>query len=160
MSRFFEKISFDQFKKDIKDAKELYNKYQLPKRSTKCSAGYDFFAIEEFTIKPGEVKKIPTGYKMMCNEDEMLMIVVRSSMGFKYNVRLTNQIGIIETDYYNNPDNEGHMWVALQNHGDKEYHVNEGDAYCQGIFTKFLTVDNEDITENERKGGFGSTNGG
>ena len=91
MSRFFEKISFEQFKKDIKDDKELYDNYNLPKRGTKCSAGYDFFAIEEFTIKPGEVKKVPTGYKMMCNEDEMLMIVVRSSMGFKWNVRMCNQ---------------------------------------------------------------------
>ena len=159
MSRFFEKISFDQFKKDIKDDKELYDKYNLPKRGTKCSAGYDFFAIEEFTIKPGEVKKVPTGYKMMCGEDEMLMIVVRSSMGFKYNVRMTNQVGIIETDYYNNENNEGHMWVALQNHGDKDYHVKKGEAYAQGIFTKFLTVDDEDKIEGKRKGGFGSTNG-
>lgn len=159
MSRFFEKISFNQFKKDIKDDKELYEKYNLPKRGTKCSAGYDFFAIEEFTIKPGEIKKIPTGYKMMCNEDEMLMIVVRSSMGFKYNVRLTNQVGIIETDYYNNENNEGHMWVALQNHGDKDYYVNQGEAYAQGIFTNFLTVDDEDKIKEKRKGGFGSTNG-
>lgn len=159
MSRFFEKISFEQFKKDIKDDKELYDNYNLPKRGTKCSAGYDFFAIEEFTIKPGEVKKVPTGYKMMCGEDEMLMIVVRSSMGFKYNVRMCNQVGIIETDYYNNENNEGHMWVALQNHGDKEYHVKQGEAYAQGIFTKFLTVDNEDEIEGKRKGGFGSTNG-
>lgn len=159
MSRFFEKISFDQFKKDIKDDKELYDKYNLPKRGTKCSAGYDFFAIEEFTIKPGEIKKVPTGYKMMCGEDEMLMIVVRSSMGFKYNVRMTNQVGIIETDYYNNENNEGHMWVALQNHGDKDYHVKQGEAYAQGIFTQFLTVDDEDRIEGKRKGGFGSTNG-
>lgn len=159
MSRFFEKISFKQFQKDIKKDKELYEKYQLPKRGTKYSAGYDFFAIEDITLKPGEIKKIPTGYKMMCNEDEMLMIVVRSSMGFKYNVRLTNQVGIIERDYYNNSMNEGHMWVALQNHGEKEYHVKKGEAYAQGIFTKFLTVDNEEIIENERKGGIGSTNG-
>lgn len=157
MSRFFEKISFNQFKKDIKDDKKLYDNYILPKRGTKCSAGYDFFAIEEFTIKPGEVKKVPTGYKMMCGEDEMLMIVVRSSMGFKYNVRMTNQVGIIETDYYNNENNEGHMWVALQNHGEKDYHVKKGEAYAQGIFTKFLTVDNEDEISNERIGGFGST---
>ena len=94
----------------------------------------------------------------MCNEDEMLMIIVRSSMGFKYNVRICNQVGIIETDYYNNPNNEGHMWVALQNHGDVEYNVKQGEAYAQGIFTKFLTVDDEKIIENERKGGFGSTN--
>lgn len=159
MSRFFEKISFEQFKKDISADKELYNEYKLPKRSTKFSAGYDFFAIEDITIKPGEVKKIPTGYKMLCNEDEMLMIVVRGSMGFKWNVRMTNQVGIVESDYYNNPSNEGHMWVALQNHGDKEYHVNKGEAYAQGIFARFLTIDNEELIENERKGGFGSTNG-
>ena len=159
MSRFFEKISFEQFKKDIKDDKELYEAYNLPKRGTKCSAGYDFFAIEEFTIKPGEVKKVPTGYKMMCNEDEMLMIVVRSSMGFKWNVRMCNQVGIIETDYYNNENNEGHMWVALQNHGDKDYQVKQGEAYAQGIFTQFLTVDNEEEIEGKRKGGLGSTNG-
>jgi len=159
MSRFFEKISFKQFKKDIKDDKKLYDEYILPKRSTKCSAGYDFFAIEEFTIKPGEIKKIPTGYKMMCNEDEMLMIVVRSSMGFKYNVRICNQVGIIETDYYNNPNNEGHMWIALQNHGEQDYYVKKGDAYAQGIFTKFLTVEDEEKIEEQRKGGFGSTNG-
>ena len=160
MSRRFEKISFNQFKKDIKDDKQLYEGYKLPRRCTKCSAGYDFFAIEDFTIKPGEIRKVPTGYKMLCNEDEMLMILVRSSMGFKYNVRICNQVGIIETDYYNNSNNEGHMWVALQNHGDIDYTVKKGDSYAQGIFTKFLIVDDEEMINNERKGGFGSTNEG
>ena len=78
-------------------------------------------------------------------------------MGFKYNVRLTNQVGIIESDYYNNPDNEGHMWVCLQNHGDKEYIINKGDAYAQGIFVKFLTTD-DDCVNKTRIGGLGSTN--
>ena len=156
MERFFEKISFEQFKKDIKDDKELYEEYKLPERKTKCSAGYDFVAIEDFEIKPGEIKKIPTGYKANFGSDEMLMILVRSSMGFKYNIRLTNQVGIIESDYYNNPDNEGHMYVALQNEGDKIFKVNRGDAYCQGIFTKFLTCG--DLVENVRSGGIGSTN--
>lgn len=87
----------------------------------------------------------------------MLMLVVRSSMGFKYNVRLTNQVGIIESDYYNNPDNEGHMWICLQNHGDKEYIINKGDAYAQGIFVKFLTTD-DDNAKTLRTGGLGSTN--
>lgn len=85
------------------------------------------------------------------------MIVVRSSVGFKYNVRLTNQVGIIESDYYNNPDNEGHMWVCLQNHGDNEYIINKGDAYVQGIFVKFLTTD-DDCVNKTRVGGLGSTN--
>lgn len=92
------------------------------------------------------------------NKDEMLMLVVRSSMGFKYNVRMCNQIGIFESDYYNNSNNEGHAWLKLQNEGDKDYIVKKGDAICQGIFTKFLTVDNEEKIINERKGGLGSTN--
>lgn len=157
--RYFEKISFEQFKKDVKDDKGLYDEFKLPKRSTKYSAGYDFYSLYDFTLKPGEIIKLPTGVKFNMNHDEMLMLVVRSSQGFKYNVRLCNQVGIFESDYYNNENNEGHAWVRLQNHGDKDYIVKKGDAICQGIFTKFLTVDNEDEILNERKGGLGSTDG-
>ena len=156
MDRYFEKISFEQFKKDIKDDINLYEEYKLPIRKTKFSAGYDFLAIEDFEIKPGEIKKIPTGYKANFLGDEMLMLLVRSSMGFKYNLRLCNQVGIIESDYYNNPDNEGHMFIALQNEGDKVYNVKKGDAYAQGVFTKFLTCG--DIVNEERVSGIGSTN--
>lgn len=155
--RKFEKISFEQFKKDIKDDLKLYEQYSLPVRKTKYSAGYDFMAIESFTLKPNEIIKIPTGYKAQYNEDEMLMLVIRSSMGFKYNIRMCNQVGIIESDYYNNDSNEGHMWIALQNEGVKNFSVNKGESYAQGIFVKFLTVDNEEIIKNKRKGGLGST---
>ena len=153
--RKFEKVSIDEFSKYYD--KTMYEEYDLPKRMTRHSAGYDFLAIEGFTIKPGEIKKIPTGYKATFGNDEMLMILVRSSMGFKYNVRMTNQVGIIESDYYNNIDNEGHMFVSLQNEGDRDFVVKKGEGYAQGIFTKFLICD-DDITTNERQGGFGSTN--
>lgn len=153
--RKFEKVSIDEFSKYYD--KKLYEEYDLPKRMTSHSAGYDFFAIEGFTIKPGEIKKIPTGYKATFGSDEMLMILVRSSMGFKYNVRMTNQVGIIESDYYNNIDNEGHMFVSLQNEGDRDFVVKKGEGYAQGIFTKFLICD-DDVTTNERQGGLGSTN--
>lgn len=156
MERYFEKISLKQFKKDIKDDELLYNNYELPKRKTKYSAGYDFIAIEDFEINPGEIKKVPTGYKANMLGDEVLMIFVRSSMGFKYNVRMCNQVGIIDKDYYNNLDNEGHIFVKLQNEGDKVFSVKKGEAYAQGIFTKFLTC-GEDV-EMVRTGGIGSTN--
>lgn len=157
MARYFEKISYDQFKKDIVDDKILYEEFSLPRRSTKYSAGYDFFSLFDIVIKPEEIKKIPTGVKANMNIDEMMMLVVRSSMGFKYNVRLCNQIGIFESDYYNNPSNEGHAWVKLQNEGTEDYIIKKGDAFCQGIFTKFLTVTNEEEITNERIGGLGST---
>ena len=153
--RKFEKVSIEEFSKYYD--KTMYEEYDLPKRMTRHSAGYDFLAIEGFTIKPGEIKKIPTGYKATFGNDEMLMILVRSSMGFKYNVRMTNQVGIIESDYYNNIDNEGHMFVSLQNEGDRDFVVKKGEGYAQGIFTKFLICD-DDITTNERQGGLGSTN--
>ena len=153
--RKFEKVSIDEFSKYYD--KTMYEEYDLPKRMTRHSAGYDFLLIEGFTIKTREIKKIQTGYKATFGNDEMLMILVRSSMGFKYNVRMTNQVGIIESDYYNNIDNEGHMFVSLQNEGDRDFVVKKGEGYAQGIFTKFLICD-DDITTNERQGGLGSTN--
>lgn len=156
--RRFEKISFEQFKKDISDDKKLYEEYNIPKRQTKYSAGYDFEALIDFTLKPGECKKIPLGIKVTMNTDEMLMLVVRSSLGFKYNVRMCNQVGIIESDYYNNPTNEGHMFVKLQNEGTEDLVIKKKDRFCQGIFVKFLTVDNEEEIKNKRTSGIGSTN--
>ena len=155
--RYFEKISFEQFKKDITSNIELYNEYTLPERSTIKSAGYDFKSVIDFTLKPGEIKKIPLGIKVYMEEDEVLLLIVRSSMGFKYNVRMCNQVGVIDSDYYNNLDNEGHIWIKLQNHGEKDYIVKKGDKIIQGIFTKFLTVTSENEIKNKRISGIGST---
>ena len=157
MPRYFEKISYEQFNKDVNENEKVYEEYILPKRSTKYSAGYDFFALTDFSILPGEMKKIPTGIKVNMEKDDVLMLFVRSSMGFKYNIRMCNQVGILDSDYYNNPNNEGHIWVKLQNEGYQEYVVKKGDAICQGVFTKYLIVDNEEEITHERVGGIGST---
>ena len=156
MDRCFEKISFKQFKKDICDSKEMYDDYVLPRRGSKKSCGYDFIAGCDMVLHPGEILKIPTGYKVKLMDDEFLMIVVRSSMGFKYNVRMCNQVGIIDSDYYNNVDNEGHIWVSLQGEGKEDYVIKKGTAYAQGIFMKYLTCGEE--VDNVRIGGIGSTN--
>lgn len=137
--RKFYKISFKQFKEDIAESKELYQSYNLPTRKTISSAGYDFKAISDFEINPGEIKKIPTGIKARMQDNDVLMLFVRSSMGFKYNIRLCNQVGVIDSDYYNNIDNEGHIWVALQNEGREIFKVKKGDAFCQGVFLNYLT---------------------
>lgn len=155
--RCFKKIKYEQFKKDICDDEKLYNEYDLPRRATKFSAGYDFYSLSDFVILPGEIRKVPTGLKVKMNEDEAFLFYVRSSMGFKYNVRLTNQVGIIDADYYENPNNDGHMWISLQNHGDEIYVVKKGDAFCQGMFIKYLKTD-DDKSFGERLSGLGSTN--
>ena len=156
MDRYFEKISFNQFKKDIISDKKMYEDYKLPDRASKNCCGYDFKAFTDYIIKPNDIIKIPTGYKFKCKDDEFLMLVVRSSMGFKYNVRMCNQVGIIDSDYYNNYDNEGHIWVCLQNEGSNDFVIKKGDKYCQGIIMKYLTCN--DTVDHIRKGGIGSSN--
>ena len=155
--RKFEKISFEQFIKDVKDDRMLYDAIELPKRSTKTSAGYDIRSVEEGIIKPGEAKIFKTGLKVCMNKDEVLNIYSRSSQGYKYTVCLINSVGIIDSDYYNNSNNEGHFSVKLINHGDKDFEVKIGDKIAQGIFMKYLTVDDEEEINSERTGGIGST---
>ena len=139
------------------ELKSEYQEYNLPRRSSKHSAGYDFLAVKDYVIRPKEILKIPTGVKARMQGDEVLLIVVRSSMGFKYNVRLTNQVGVIDSDFYNNIDNEGHIFISLQNEGDKDYVIEKGEAYAQGIFMKYLLSD-DDTAEGTRIGGLGSSN--
>ena len=158
MGRKFEKISFEQFSKDIKDDVELYNSYNIPVRKTKASAGYDFEALEDYVIKPNEFLTVPTGINAKFNEDEVLLIVVRGSMGYKYNIRMTNQVGVIDSDYYNNPINGGHLFLKMQNEGKEVYKIKKGQGIAQGIFMKYLTTDDEIEITTERNGGFGSTN--
>ncbi len=148
--RDFEKISFEQFKNDIKDDKNLYEEYLLPMRNSSKTAGYDFYLIEDVTIKVGEIKKIPTGIKSYYEDDEMLFLIIRSGMGFKYNLRLCNQIGVIDADYYNNLENEGHMWFKIQNEGTEDVTFKKGEAIIQGIFLKYLTT-KSDLNKNQKR---------
>jgi dUTP pyrophosphatase len=159
--RKFEKITFKQFKKDFSefdDIEEMYEDLKMPKRKTSTSAGYDFHSPFDFVLHPNEIIKIPTGIKASMEMNDCLMILDRSSTGFKYNIRLCNQVGIIDSDYYNNIKNEGHICIALQNEGKKDWIVKSGDSFAQGLFIKYLVVDDEDCINNKRIGGIGSTN--
>ena len=155
--RKFEKISFEQFVKDVKDDRMLYDSIELPKRSTKNSAGYDIRSVESGIIKPGKTMAFRTGLKVCMNPDEVLYIYSRSSQGYKYNVCLINSVGVIDSDFYNNPDNEGHFSIKLLNLGDQDFEVKIGDKIGQGVFMKYLTVDDEEEIKGKRKGGLGST---
>lgn len=155
--RKFEKISKSEFLKDVPDAN--YDDIILPKRSTLNSAGYDFYSVISFTLNSGERRVIPTGIKASMNNNEFLGIYIRSSLGFKWNIRMCNQVGIIDADYYNNSENEGHIFVCLMNEGDKVLEIKKGDRIVQGIFMPFLITD-DDKTTDIRLGGIGSTNKG
>lgn len=152
--RKFEKISFEQFKKDVGDDIELYKEYSLPKRETKYAAGYDFYSLFDFTLKPGEILKLSTGVKADMMSDEVLFLVDRSGMGFKYNIRMCNQVGVIDKDYYNNKNNEGHIFFRLQNEGNKDWVIKKGEGIGQGIFMKYLTCEDEYNNFKERESNY------
>ncbi|XJS10616.1 dUTP diphosphatase [Aerococcaceae bacterium WGS1372] len=100
---------------------------------------------------------VPTGIKAYMQEDEYLQVINRSSNPLKRFLSLPNSIGIIDQDYYNNSDNEGHIYVQLINYGLSDFTIEKGDRIAQGIFAKFLTVDGDTGGLSERTGGFGSS---
>ena len=131
----------------------------LPVRKTAHSAGYDVEAAEDIIIPkyyPGiKPTLIPTGLKAYCMDDECYLLLNRSS-GPKKGFVLANNVGLIDSDYYENEDNDGHFYFAYFNCSDKDIEVKKGDIIGQVVFTKFLVVD-EDKASGIRTGGFGST---
>ncbi len=149
----FEKVSMGQFSQAQSQAE--YEDIILPKRATTGSAGYDFYAPHEFSLAPGGQIKIATGVRVKIQEGWFLGIFPRSSLGFKYRLRLNNTVGIIDSDYYN-AENEGHIFIKITNCGDTPLTVEKGKAFAQGIFIPYgITVD--DVCEQARTGGMGST---
>ena len=132
--------------------------FELPSRKTLFSAGYDFSILEDTIFPPNQKVMIKSGVKAYMQKDEFLQIHIRSSIGAKKNLRLMNSVGIIDADYYNDPETEGHIMFPIINFGDKEVFLKKGERITQGIFIKYLIVDNdEEIKKEVRQGGFGST---
>ena len=130
----------------------------LPKRGTKFSAGYDIESAEDVVIEPGCMVMIKTGIKAYMQEDEVLKVYPRSSIGIKKNLMMANNVGIIDCDYFENEKNDGHIHVALYNFGTKSQYISKHERIAQGIFCKYLTVSDEEEIMTIRSGGFGSTN--
>lgn len=149
---------------------------KLPKRSTKNSAGYDFYAAEDIVIPSHLIAFfnrlqnplddnndivvkpfcIPTRVKAYMQDDEVLELYIRSSSPSKLGLVMANSVGIIDSDYYNNPDNEGHIGFLVYNLTTKPIQINKGEKIGQGIFKKYLKVDYDNVID-ERIGGYGST---
>ena len=166
----FEKVSLDQFSKDYIKCKygsnnidiseneakqiiEIWENIKLPKRSTKYSAGYDFYIPYKQYFSNIDEVLIPTGIRFKCDDDKFLMCVPRSGLGFKYGMRLRNTTGIIDKDYYDS-SNEGHIMCKVC--CEDNFELEEGKALMQGIILSYFKVD-DDISDEVRDGGFGST---
>ena len=147
--------SLDGFSKE--EAKKIYEDIKLPLRATKYSAGYDFYAPFDFTLKPGETIKIPTGIRAKMREDYALFLLPRSGLGFKYRLQLNNTIGLIDADYFYS-DNEGHIFAKITNDSNegKIISVKKGEAFIQGVFLSYGITEDDEVNS-IRNGGFGST---
>lgn len=168
----FEKVSLEQFREAMKDefykGQELPNDIEanvqkmwetlvLPRRATAGSAGYDFKSPFDFTLRPGETIKIPTGIRVRIDGGWWLGCLPRSGLGFKFRMQLDNTMGVIDSDYYFS-DNEGHIFAKVTNDSksQKIVHVNAGDGFMQAIFLPYGITHSDDAS-GIRNGGMGST---
>jgi dUTP pyrophosphatase len=169
----FEKVSYEIFRADLlksaatykeSEIRGIYEKITLPVRATAHSAGYDF--VSPVTVNIGAVSEtaapanaapaaciIPTGIRARIDGGYFLGLFPRSGLGFKFGLRLSNTVGIIDSDYYNS-DNEGHILVSIKS--EKPLKIEAGTRFCQGIFIPYgITID--DSADAKRNGGMGST---
>lgn len=162
----FEKVSFEQWKADCgvkglndDELKNWYDAIMLPKQATAASAGCDFFMPFSLNFEGGSSFKIATGVRWVCDADEgrdrVLLVMPRSGLGFRYGIRLSNTIGVIDADYCDS-DNEGHIIISMVNPSDASVMLQEGKPFAQGIVVKYEVPDGAG-SDDARNGGFGST---
>lgn len=159
----FEKVSFEQFQRgfdgefSLEEIKEMYENLQLPKRATKGSAGYDFYAPFDIILNPGQTIKVPTGVRAYMEDSWVLKLYPRSGLGFKFRLQLNNTVGIIDSDYYYS-SNEGHIFAKITNDTNEErvVSIKKNTGFIQGIFLEYGIAYDDEVSE-VRDGGFGST---
>ena len=163
----FKKVPFEQFNEDwikifpedsedTEYVKEVYDRIKRPERGTTGAACYDFFIPETILFTVGGEQVIPTGISCVnMEDDDVLLIFPRSGLGTKFRFILTNSTGIIDMDY-SMTKNKGHIFVKMINEGEKEFEIESGKAFCQGMLIKFSTTA-DDVCNVERTCGFGST---
>lgn len=130
---------------------------QLPSRGSRHSAGYDLHAPADFTLAPAARTVVVTDLKAYMLADEVLAVYPRSSVGLR-GVMLANTVGVVDADYYANPDNDGNIRLALLNTGPQDFTARAGDRIAQAVFMKYLLADGDTHAAGpERQGGSGHT---
>ena len=142
-------VKFEKVKRMEEDIK-------LPERSTLNSAGYDFFAIEDIIFNPETITRVFTGVKCELMPNQVLILANRSSNPSKKGLILLNGIGVVDADYYGNPDNDGEIAFEFYNMLDEIVEIKKGEKLGQGLILKFDKTEDDFVT-NVRKSGWGST---
>jgi len=130
---------------------------QLPSRADKRSAGYDFYSPVTVQILPGQKAMIFTDVKAFMQPNEVLLLYIRSSLAVKHDLMLANNVGVIDSSYYGNPDNDGNIGICILNKSGRAVTINAGDKIAQGIFQYYFVTDDDAVQSEERIGGFGSS---
>ena len=156
----FEKVSFKEFKahanSNMKCNADEYDNIVMPKRSTAGSAGYDIASPVNITIPAGCERTIPTGLKVQIDAGYCMELYIRSSLAIKKNLGLVTGVSVIDSDYYDNEKNEGHIMMPVRNKGARPVFIAAGDRIAQGKFSPYALCDDDKATE-KRVGGIGST---
>ena len=127
------------------------NENLMPRRSTSGSAGYDFISPDRYVVPAHGECLIESGVSIELDKDKVLLLFVRSSYGFKHGITLSNGTGIIDSDFYPNT-----MKCKLRNDSDKDFVIEKGDKYMQGVIVQYFVSDDDNVTT-VRNGGIGST---
>lgn len=162
MSRGFKEVKEEakQYGKSVTihgNTTVFYPITHLPQRADKGSAGYDLATPIDFLLLPHETKVIWTNVKSYMEADEVLQLYVRSSIGIKKGIVLANGTGIVDASYYENESNDGNIGIALHNTKGQAVEFTAGDRIAQGIFTKFLVAEQDEVMNESRTGGIGSS---
>lgn len=155
----FKKEELKEYKPERKFEQVSYDSTGIiPIRADKGSAGYDFYTPKNIVLDPGDKIAVKTNIKVKMEEDEVLLLFVRSSIGIKKDLMLSNIVGVIDSTYYNNPNNEGNIICSLYNYGNQQQTIKAGERIVQGVFMKYLTTTENDVVLNAvRTGGIGSS---
>ena len=159
----FEKISREQWERDLNAlfvpfmASFSYDNVKIPTRATRNASGHDFVTPFAFDLAPGESITIPTGIRMVTDQQVWLLAMPRSGLGCKYRLQLDNTVGNVDGDYWES-DNEGHIFAKITNDGKegKKLELNAGDRFMQGVILPYFKTDDDDV-RTPRNGGHGST---
>ena len=158
----FEKISRVQRERDLfalllKFLSNTFENITIPTRATRNASGHDFVTPFAFNLAPGESIKIPTGIRMIADQQVWVLAMPRGGLGCKYWLQLDNTVGNVDGNYWES-DIEGHVFAKITNDGKegKVLELNAGDRFMQGVILPYLKTDDDDV-QTLRNGGHGST---